>query len=497
MLRENKLDEIFRKESIFSILINVFGASLTFFYLKVIDPIPDTAHSLSELSSVETIIFWVTVTTFMSLGIGLGNRLKKKIKKWFLLIERGEIMPTDVPENIRRDVLNFPIYAAAIATMMWGSASVFASYVTSSLRIFIGLMGWGGSMAITLLFFVNDLLWRPVLPLFFPDGDFRRVKAFYMPIFWKLLIAFSLIGILPPTLLVYLTWQRIQALLLSSNPEVLLENIRILQFFVLFASLTASVALTFFITRGITAPIEMVRDAMEHIRKGDLDARVEVLTNDEVGYLGAGFNQMTAELRQKKILQNTNTVLREQLRKIQMLESALREQATRDPLTGLFNRRYMIEVLERELRRAARQKTKFSIVMIDLDNLKVINDTYGHVEGGDRSLKTLANILEEHCRKEDTLCRYGGDEFIAILYDTSAEAAYRRALEWKEAVFAQKIIIGDEVLTIAFSAGIVEYPPRPINIEELLHCADQALYQAKTAGRNQVVFFKDAAECGI
>jgi len=301
MLRENKLDEIFRKESIFSILINVFGASFTFFYLNVIDPIPDnTAHSLSELSSVETIIFLGTVTAFMFLGIGLGNRLKKKIKKWFLLIERGEIMPTDVPENIRRDVLNFPIYTAAIATMMWGSASVFASYVTSSLRIFIGLMGWGGSMAITLLFFVNDLLWRPVLPLFFPDGDLRTVKAFYMPIFWKLLIAFLLIGILPPTLLVHLTWQRIQALLLSSNPEVLLENIRILQFFILFASLTASFALTFFITRGITAPIEMVRDAMERIRRGDLDARVEILTNDEVGYLGAGFNQMTAELRQKK-----------------------------------------------------------------------------------------------------------------------------------------------------------------------------------------------------
>ena len=142
-------------------------------------------------------------------------------------------------------------------------------------------------------------------------------------------------------------------------------------------------------------------------------------TNDEVGYLGERFNQMIAELRQKEILFNANVQLREQLTKIKALEDALREQAILDPLTGIFNRRYMEEVLQQELARVSRDEKHISIVIVDLDNLKKINDTYGHIEGGDQALLLLSEKIGALCRAEDTFCRYGGDEFLIILHDTS------------------------------------------------------------------------------
>ena len=494
MPKQNDIEFLFRKESIASIIINAIGAFITFFYLNVIDPAPTAQKSIRSLDGLASFIFVAIVATSLFIGISWGNKHKRNFKKWYRFIESGEKSSADIPQKIKRDILNFPLYAAGITAMMWLSSSLIAAYVTSSYRVFIGLFGWGGFVAAALLFFVDDLLWRPIIPVFFPNGNLRSVPAFHLPIFWKLLVVFLFIGILPPALLVRLTWQRVNTLFLTPNPERLLENLRILQIFILGASVAASIGLAFFITRGITNPIETLRKAMERVQEDNLDTKVMVVTNDELGYLGEHFNQMTAELRQKEELRNTNALLKDQLEKIKLLEVALREQATRDPLTGLFNRRYMIEALERELLRASRQGIKLSVVMLDLDNLKQINDTHGHVEGGDQSLKTLANTLQELCRSEDTVCRYAGDEFIVILYDTSAEVAYERTLEWKDVLSRKRIKIGGENLIIAFSAGVVECPSRQISAEELLDCADQALYQAKKAGRNQVAIYIRATE---
>ncbi len=341
----------------------------------------------------------------------------------------------------------------------------------------------------TLLYFLDDLLWRPIVPFFFPDGNLNEVRAFRLPMFWKLLIVFLFTGILLPTLLVALTWQRAQMLLSVPNPETVLANLRILQIFILIASGLASVGLAFFTTRGVTSPLVALRIAMRRVQEGDLDAKVVVTTNDEIGYLGERFNQMTAELRQKEILFNTNIQLRDQLAKIKALETALREQAIRDPLTGLFNRRYMKETLHRELAKASRGKKYLSIVIIDLDHLKEINDMYGHVEGGDQALLFLSEKIGALCRTENTFCRYAGDEFLVILYGTSKQVAYNRAMEWKEAMSKEKIAVGKREFGVSFSAGISEFPAHGLDARELIQNADKALYKAKDAGRDCVIIY--------
>jgi diguanylate cyclase (GGDEF)-like protein len=228
---------------------------------------------------------------------------------------------------------------------------------------------------------------------------------------------------------------------------------------------------------------------MERVQKDDLDTKVVVTTHNEVGFLGECFNQMTAELRQKEILFNANIQLKEQLAKIQALETALREQAVRDPLTGLFNRRYMEEMLHQELARASRRNKHLSIVILDLDHLKEINDRYGHVEGGDQALLCLSRTIGALCRTEDTFCRYAGDEFLVILYDTAVQVAFRRAIEWKEAVSKTKITARGTEFGITFSAGIAEFPAHGLDAEKLIQRADKALYKAKDARRNCVMVY--------
>lgn len=486
------IDVILRKESIFSAIINIIGAFTTFFYFTVIDPMPTAEKSIKPFDTIASFIFIFIFGVFMFVGISWGNKHKKNFKKWYHLIDSGEKSPADVPLNIKRDVLNFPFHAAGIAIIMWLSSSLIAAYITQSLRVFIGLMVGGSSIAVTLLYFVDDQLWRPIIPTFFPDGNLREIHAFHLPILEKALIVFLFTGVLTPTLLAVLSWQRAEILPDALNPEVLLENLRVLQTFILSANIIFGVGLTLVITRSITNPLVALRKEMDRVQEDDLDAKVIVTTNDELGYLGERFNQMTSELRQKEMLRNTNSLLRDELEKNKLLETALREQAVRDPLTGLFNRRYMIETLEQELFKALRQKRKFSIVMLDVDHLKLINDKYGHVEGGDQTLKALAKILYNQCRRYDTICRFAGDEFVVILNGAPVKVAYERALIWKDAVSKTQISVGNIEFGFSFSAGVVEYSFQQISSEELLLLADQALYQAKEAGRNQVLIYNDA-----
>lgn len=489
MSKKKDIEVIFRKDNISSGVINTIGGVITYFYLTVIDPAPTDEASIRSLDTPTFFIFIVMLIGLIVFGRVLGEKLKKKFKKWYILIETGETNPADVPINIKRDILNYPLYVVGIAITMWGSAGIMAAYLNQSYRVLIGIIGWGGSVVVILLYFVEDLLWRPIIPTFFPDGKLSEAPALQLSIFWKLLIAFLLIGILPPTLLVFLTWQRVQVLLHAQNPETVLDNLHLLQTFILGASVITSVGLAFFTTRDISNPLNALRRAMERVQEDDLDAKVVVTTNDEFGYLGEHFNQMTAELRQKESLFNANVQLREQLAEIKRLESVLREQAIRDPLTGLFNRRYMEEAFQQELARVSRHEKHTSVVMIDLDNLKEINDMYGHTGGGDQALLLLSEKIGSLCRTEDTFCRYAGDEFLAILRDMSQEVAYKRVMEWKEAVSKAKINTEGKEFGITFSAGIATFPAHGLDAEKLIQSADKALYRAKDAGRNCVVIY--------
>jgi diguanylate cyclase (GGDEF)-like protein len=166
----------------------------------------------------------------------------------------------------------------------------------------------------------------------------------------------------------------------------------------------------------------------------------------------------------------------------------LREQSIRDPLTGLFNRRYLEETLNRELARAKRHDLPLSLVMLDIDHFKTLNDTHGHL-AGDEVLRGLASLIMESCRGDDLACRYGGEEFLLALPGMSLESAMQRAEQWRGLIEDTGFAWQDKILSITVSMGICAFPEQANDPAHLIANADQALYQAKEAGRNRVAAF--------
>jgi diguanylate cyclase (GGDEF)-like protein len=169
------------------------------------------------------------------------------------------------------------------------------------------------------------------------------------------------------------------------------------------------------------------------------------------------------------------------------LRDTLRQQSIRDPLTGLFNRRYLEETLSIEIERSRRHNIPFSIVMLDLDHFKRFNDTHGH-EAGDVVLQALGSFLQRHVRGGDIACRYGGEEFTLILPGTSVEVAQVRAEELCEGIRALSVDFKNQVLgPLTLSVGVATFPNHGENGVMVLQAADAALYQAKSEGRDRVV----------
>jgi diguanylate cyclase (GGDEF)-like protein/PAS domain S-box-containing protein len=168
------------------------------------------------------------------------------------------------------------------------------------------------------------------------------------------------------------------------------------------------------------------------------------------------------------------------------LQETLRYQSIRDPLTGLFNRRFMEESLDRELQRAKRKKRPLTIILADLDHFKRFNDAFGH-DAGDLILKTMAELFLRHFRGDDVICRYGGEEFAIILPESSARDAAIRANAL--CVEAKKIVVRHQnknLDPVTFSVGVASYPEHGSTTEEILRVADQCLYQSKNDGRDRV-----------
>jgi len=166
-------------------------------------------------------------------------------------------------------------------------------------------------------------------------------------------------------------------------------------------------------------------------------------------------------------------------------EALLREQSMRDSLTGLFNRRYMEETLKRELLRASRKKLSLGIIMLDVDEFKRFNDTYGHATG-DEILRELGSLLLGHFRGDDIPCRYGGDEFIIVLPGASREMTQQRAERVGEQSNHLKIE-GKTLEAVTFSMGVAVFPENGTTKSAILRAVDAALYRAKHEGRGRVV----------
>ncbi len=169
------------------------------------------------------------------------------------------------------------------------------------------------------------------------------------------------------------------------------------------------------------------------------------------------------------------------------LRETLHEQSIRDPLTGLFNRRYMAETLERERYRALRQDLSFGVIMIDIDHFKRYNDTFGH-EAGDVVLREIGKFLQTRARREDIVCRYGGEEFVIVLSEASLEITERRADDLRDEVKGLRLRHDGQVLgAITMSFGVSSFPQHGKSEKDVLRAADAALYRAKAGGRDRVM----------
>jgi diguanylate cyclase (GGDEF)-like protein/PAS domain S-box-containing protein len=190
----------------------------------------------------------------------------------------------------------------------------------------------------------------------------------------------------------------------------------------------------------------------------------------------------------EKELKAANESLQTQLNENERLRAQLQEQAIRDPLTGVYNRRYFAEALENETARAVREQSPFSIIILDIDHFKKINDTYGH-KCGDLILRSLTDFLQENTRRSDIVCRFGGEEFVILMPDAAVDSARERAELFREEFEAMVHVYEGRQVQSTFSAGIASFPLHADLGETLLNMADLALYQSKANGRNRVTVY--------
>jgi diguanylate cyclase (GGDEF)-like protein len=169
------------------------------------------------------------------------------------------------------------------------------------------------------------------------------------------------------------------------------------------------------------------------------------------------------------------------------LRQELRDQSIRDPLTGLYNRRYMEEMLERETLRAVRAEQRLGVLMLDLDHFKSFNDTYGH-DAGDTVLREAGAFLLKSVRAEDIVCRFGGEEFIVILPVADLRVTQARAERIRSKLRELSILhLGKSLGMVTVSVGVAGLPQHGTSRKELIEAADAALYRAKREGRDRVV----------
>ncbi len=214
-----------------------------------------------------------------------------------------------------------------------------------------------------------------------------------------------------------------------------------------------------------------------------LSARILLEEQEPLAFVS--FNNINERKAAEEALQALNGELAYRLQEINLLQARLQEQATRDALTGLYNRRYLDETLEREVARAQREGYPLAVALLDIDHFKQLNDTYGH-RAGDEMLRQLGHFLQARARSGDVPCRYGGEEFLLVLPGMDLETARQRAEEWRAGFAGLTVNFGSLALQATLSVGVACYPGHGKSADALVDAADAALYRAKAGGRNRV-----------
>lgn len=226
-------------------------------------------------------------------------------------------------------------------------------------------------------------------------------------------------------------------------------------------------------------------EAFNHMVRSLEDARARLQRRElELSQSNRALEAQIFERRQaEEEVRKANEHLKLRLAEIERLQTKLHEQAIRDPLTNLFNRRYLRETLDRELAQAERAGLPLPVILMDIDYFKRLNDEFGH-KAGDLMLTRVAELLQRFSRRSDIACRYGGEEFVVVLPGASLPDAVARGDELRSLVEAARVAHNDLLLQTTISLGVAVFPEHGKTSDELLQAADGALYAAKTAGRN-------------
>jgi adenylate cyclase len=405
--------DISRKLAALAFGANFFGALIIFLYLSVIDPLPVGGVAVRSLETEDIVTFGIAGVVIFVGAFAIISRLGRPIRNWLRLIEAGT-PASELPSSVARLVLIWPLIGASLVAAIGLLVAIFFSILYDNPGNFVGI-AIGGAVTTTIVYFGTDLIWRQQIPTFFPEGNLSVVPAFRLWVRRRLLLAFTLIGGLTPILLVILSQVRTRALLDAENPEAILDNLILVQLFILAVGLVAGVITAVLVGRAIVGPLQVLQEAMGHVEKNELNTRIVVTTNDELGYLSERFNSMTDGLRQG-----------ERLRKLfGLYVSSEVAQAAVETGAGLGGTLVNCSVIFSDIR----DFTTLSEQMPPRRLVELIN----------RYMTTMVSVIVNH---GGLVTRFGGDSILAVFgtplnpMSDHADRAVRTAIGMRQALAA-------------------------------------------------------------
>lgn len=438
----NSFRAIDRRTMFASLIINLIGGVAAGTYLTFIDPLPSEITPLTQTEMVRTVVFNLSMIGIFVAAVLISRWSSRRIGLWYEQILQGT-PPDIVPTSVRRAVLSASLRAAVLTAAMWLLAGTLGTLQEGNGRIFVGMALIGGFIATAITFFAHDLLWRPVIPLFFPKGDVGSIGAFRLPVLGRLLIAFFFVGVYPLTIMAALTWGRAQSLVNTDDPQAVLSNLLAMEIFLLIAGIAASISLAIFVTRAITSPLNSLQSGMKQVEENNLDVQVQVVTNDELGYLGEQFNKMVAGLRQAQKLRY-------------LLDLYVSPEVAREALrsgTGLGGQQAQCSVLFSDIRGftsiSERLKPEQLITLLNrymMTMIDIIIDNQGIVNkfGGDSLLAifgTPLNPAQDHAAR--AVCAAKGMQQALAIFNGAQRTVREPVLETGIGIATGEVIVGN------------------------------------------------------
>jgi len=271
---------------------------------------------------------------------------------------------------------------------------------------------------------------------------------------------------------------------------------------ILLIALGEFLALSFIIVRPVSVMSKSLRNSVDE--DGKIVGSVPVISRDEFGQLAEQFNKLSAQLNDanhrlqskinvsdKKLIQNNRQLLK-QSEDLKQISDEFRKLSVTDALTGIYNRRHFEELIKTETEIAQRHGEVFSLLIIDIDHFKRVNDNYGH-PCGDSVLKEVACTLKDNLRKTDIICRVGGEEFVAICKRADKATAMEISSKLREKIESLTTPFGDEQIKVTISVGVASLNSESAEeyADSLYKQADIAVYHSKKSGRNRITHYED------